>query len=285
MPLTFIRHLKTSFQVLVVVFLLLSLKGSARGAISNRLDEVLMHLEANLRGFDSAIPDFFCSEQAVSQYISPTVNRITQIDSTFRVKRTDEGHTQLSFVESRQIISVNGHQVGTRDVDEPITVAGMFEGGLAIVSLSQEHCMRYTLGKDKHLGSKDYYVVEFVTLDAVTAHEDCILREKSNGYALIEKLSLHINTITINTPHHLLRSDDKSTSPNSGRAPLFGRRTVMVQYSPVSLDRSTFWLPTVIHTRIITGENGFHPMTWSFEGNYSDYHKLEVTSQILPAKP
>jgi hypothetical protein len=49
-----------------------------------------------------------------------------------------------------------------------------------------------------------------------------------------------------------------------------------------------FWLPTTIDS-VITAANSstigrpYNSSTWSFNARYRNYHKLEVTSRILPA--
>jgi hypothetical protein len=34
--------------------------------------------------------------------------------------------------------------------------------------------------------------------------------------------------------------------------------------------------------RTTTGSGGFHMLVWSFRATYRNYHKMEVTSRILP---
>jgi hypothetical protein len=51
----------------------------------------------------------------------------------------------------------------------------------------------------------------------------------------------------------------------------------------VLLDAQTFWMPSAISTSTTSGAGTFHSITWSFRATYLNYHKLEVTSRILPA--
>jgi hypothetical protein len=46
------------------------------------------------------------------------------------------------------------------------------------------------------------------------------------------------------------------------------------------LEGKTFWLPVTIEGKM-TG--GFGPTVWTFDAHYSNFHKLEVSTRILPA--
>jgi hypothetical protein len=41
-------------------------------------------------------------------------------------------------------------------------------------------------------------------------------------------------------------------------------------------------MPSAITMRATSGLGTFHPIVWSFQATYRNYHKLEVTSRILP---
>jgi len=41
-------------------------------------------------------------------------------------------------------------------------------------------------------------------------------------------------------------------------------------------------MPAIIAMRTTTG-GGFHRLVWSFRATYRNYHKMEVTSRILPS--
>jgi hypothetical protein len=44
-----------------------------------------------------------------------------------------------------------------------------------------------------------------------------------------------------------------------------------------------FWMPSTIASRTTSGSGTFHAIVWSYRASYRNYHKLEVTSRILPA--
>jgi hypothetical protein len=48
------------------------------------------------------------------------------------------------------------------------------------------------------------------------------------------------------------------------------------------LGGETFWMPSTIAVRNVSGAGTFHMMAWSYRAMYRNYHKLEVTARILP---
>jgi len=42
-------------------------------------------------------------------------------------------------------------------------------------------------------------------------------------------------------------------------------------------------MPSTIASRTTSGSGTFHAIVWSYRASYRNYHKLEVTSRILPA--
>jgi hypothetical protein len=55
-----------------------------------------------------------------------------------------------------------------------------------------------------------------------------------------------------------------------------------VDYAPVLLGGETFWMPSAITMRNVSGSGTFHMMIWSYKATYRNYHLMEVTSRILP---
>ena len=118
------------------------------------LSEVLTHLEANLNLYDTKLPSLFCDEHAVSSTWNRSLpDEITTTYSLFRLRRSSQPDHTATLLESRDIRSVNGKPPTSQDMDGPTLLSGMFEGSLAVISLSQIDCMGYTLQRisSKHL--------------------------------------------------------------------------------------------------------------------------------------
>lgn len=239
------------------------------------LDEILHRLEANLNHYDKGLPSLFCDEQVVSRVEPGAGNRDTVTDSVFRVKRTANSRNTSSLVESREIKSVNGKAPKSQDIEGPSLLSGVFEGGLAVVSVNQKVCMRYELERIKSNRPDGPYVIRFATALTRENSADCLLQEKSRGRVFVDPLSMQITHLELTTPHHLI------VPGNAYAYPVVGERKLRVDYAPVSLGGETFWLPSSITSRDIGDAKTFHPTVWSFQATYRNYHRLEVTSHIL----
>jgi hypothetical protein len=58
---------------------------------------------------------------------------------------------------------------------------------------------------------------------------------------------------------------------------------ISINYAPVSLVGKTFWMSSTL-TSAATPSGVYTPIVYSFSTRYSDYHKLEVTSHIVPSQ-
>jgi hypothetical protein len=240
------------------------------------LEEILRQLDANLHHYDAAVPSLFCSEHAVSEVWPGAANENTVTDSIFRLRRTAAPGKTAALVESREIQKVNGKPASSQNIDGPTLLSGVFEGGLAVISLSQQACMRYELepGKKKRPGAP--YTIRFATALTPQNAANCLLQESSKGRAFIDPASMEITHLELTTPHHVIAPAD-AWSP-----PVTGKRVLTVDYAPLELGGGTFWMPATITMQAIRGENSFHKTIWSFQATYSNYHKLEVTTRIVP---
>jgi hypothetical protein len=61
-----------------------------------------------------------------------------------------------------------------------------------------------------------------------------------------------------------------------------GKRIITVDYAPVIFGAQTFWMPSLITLQATGAAGTFHQTVWSYRASYRNFHKLEVTSRILP---
>jgi len=234
------------------------------------LGEVLQRLEANLNAYDAGVPSLFCDEHVVSSRTVPRErDESSATDSVFRLKRTAQADGTTVLVESREIKRVNGRAPMSETVPVPTLLTGIFEGGLAVVSVGQTSCMNYKLERRKLPGE---IVVSFATFLTPSNTVDCFLQEKSKGRVVVDAASMQVKRLEIETPRHVIDDGDE-----------VGRRELTVDYAPVLLGSGTFWMPSVIGMRTSSGSS-FDMTVWTFQATYRNYHKLEVTSRIL-SKP
>src|SRR5215469_2997830 len=130
---------RTSAAVSLVALLGVSSVVSAQKVEAPSLDEILQRLEANLNHYDKSLPSLFCNEHVVSSMKPGVGERATVTDSIFRLKRVENSDHTTSLAESREIQKVNGQPSSEQPLKGfPSMVVGVFEGGLAVVSLSQK---------------------------------------------------------------------------------------------------------------------------------------------------
>jgi hypothetical protein len=267
----------SSTAILLFAFLGFSSALCAQQAKMPALEEILQRLEANLNRYDTRVPSLFCDEHVISR-VEPGQrnNKDTITDSVFRLKRTPNPDHTTTLVESRRIKSVDGKPATSQHMDGPTALSGVFEGGLAVVSLKQAACTNYTLQRINRKRPAEPYMVRFATVLTPQNSADCLLKENSKGRVFVDPVSMQITHLELTTPHHTIIPEDSYTSP------VVGKRVITVDYAPVLLGGETFWMPSTITMHATSGSRTFHPMVWSFRAAYRNYHKLEVKSRILP---
>jgi hypothetical protein len=243
-----------------------------QGTKAPTLGEILQQLEANLNHYDADVPSFFCEEHVVSSRTAPHErDDSTTTDSVFRLKRTPHADGTTALVESREIKRVNGRPATSEAVAVPTLLSGIFEGGLAVVSVGQTSCMNYKLERGKKPGE---IVVSFATLLTPSNTADCFLQEKSKGRVVVDAASMQVKRLEIETPRHVLEEGNEYVERE------VGRRELTVEYSPVLLGSEMFWMPSAIGMRTTIGSD-FDQTVWTFQASYRNYHRLEVKSRIL----
>jgi hypothetical protein len=257
--------------------LLAGLGASAAQMQQPTLEEILQRLEANLDRYDADVPSLFCDEDVVSQVVPGERDQNTVTDSVFRLKRTPNPDRTTTLVESREIKSMDGKPATSQKIDGPTLISGVFEGGLAVVSPNQTSCMNYKLQRINKSRAADPYIVRFATVLTPGNTAGCLLQEGSKGRVFIDPASMQVAHLELTTPRHIIFRGDAYTSR------VVGERVLTVDYAPVELGGETFWMPSTITSRTTSDAGTFHPIVWSFRATYRNYHKLEVTSRILPA--
>lgn len=268
---------RSSAAISLVGLLGLSYALHAQQAKTPTLDEILRRLESNLNHYDSSLPSLFCDERVVSRVEPGLRSEDTVTDSIFRLKRTENPDHSKTLAESREIKKVDGKPATSEAMKGfPSMLSGAFEGGFAVVSLSQRACMKYTLGRVHANRPNEPYVVSFATALTPQNQADCLLQEKGKGRVFINPATMEITHLELETPHHLI------IRGNGYEPAVIGKWEITVDYAPVVLDGDAFWMPSTIRSRDVSTSEGFHATVWSFEATYRNYHRLEVKSRILP---
>jgi hypothetical protein len=239
---------------------------------SQNLPAILQNLEANAEAYLRMIPSFYCDEHAIAGVVQDVHRKLTEADSTFELKRTADPSGKTVLNESREVKLINGHPSPGAGFSVQGMPQGVFSGSLPLVSLRQQSCMHYSLlpVSPEH---PDSYTIRFTSPAAKPLRAECGLPEEATGRVTIDRASLEITRVEFTAPNHPIEW--------FGNQPVVsGNWRVFVDYAPVQLEGKTFWLPS----RIISEEtDGIS--TWKFDGYYRNYHKLEVTSRVIPPTP
>jgi hypothetical protein len=238
------------------------------------LGEILQRLQENLEQYDTGVPSFFCDEHVVSRMVPDVQETVT--DSVFRLKRVVNPDYTTSLAESREVKTVNGQPAKSQEIGGPSLVSGAFEGGLAVVSLNQTSCMNYTLERSKRNDAKAPIVVRFASVLTAENKGGCLLQENGRGQVYIDRATMQITRMELTTPRHTIIPGDRYTSP------VVGDWVLSVDYAPVALEGTSYWMPAMIDSRTSSGRGSYHTTVWTFVASYRNFHKLEVRSRILP---
>ena len=259
-----VRHHRLLITLLLSLIALFC-SARAQTVATPTLDEILLRLENNLDHYDKQVPNFFCNEHVVSLLSYGKKQQSTITDSVFRVTRNLSG----TLIEEHEIKVVNGSPANGERVGGPVTVGGVFSGGLDAVSLRQKACMSYTLQPIQTQDSGEPYIIQFTTLPNRKPRSECVLKEEASGRVFIDRVTMQVTRMELMAPHHAI-------SPGEA-----GIWNISINFAPVSFAGQTFWMPTTI-TSTATPSEVYVPTAYSFSARYSDYHKLEVTSHIVP---
>jgi hypothetical protein len=266
-----------SAAILFVTVLAFSSALCAQEQETLTLDRILDRLDANLNYYDGRLPSLFCDEHVVSSQVEPGTRDVNTVaDSVFHLKRIPQPDHTVSLVESREMQLVDGKPATSQAHYDPTMLSGAFEGGFAVVSRSQTACMSYSLQRTKKGRPSEPYIVRFATVLTPQNSAGCLLQENSSGRAFIDPVSLQVTRLELTTPHHVIIPGSSFISP------IEGRRDLSVDYAPVVLGGETFWMPSAITMRNVSGSGTFRMMIWSYKATYRNYHLMEVTSRILP---
>jgi len=257
--------------LLVVVTLVSAHSVFAQEAKSSELDEILARLEQNLDFYDSQIPNFFCHEHVLSQLLysgHPQHKQLTITDSTFHLTRVSRPDQSSFFSESREGMAINGSPTQRKELDGPAVLSGVFSRGLNTVSLIQKDCMRYSLATTNKTVSPEFQIINFESIPNRSNQSDCVFPEKAAGRIFVDRDALQVVRMDVTIPHHLVTTE------------YYGQWKIAIGYGPVQLGEHKYWLPqSIVSALIPLDEDG---IMWSFNADYSNYHKFEVTTRIRP---
>jgi hypothetical protein len=263
------------------------------------LDSILAALEGNVTDYGHSVPSFLCKEHVVSEMES-TSNaaglRRKVTDSIFRVRRSTGADGLGHLDESRVLTAVDGKPPPpeateeTTEFNAPMSVFGIFSGGLNLVSSYGKMCFRYKLRPPRKGHPADRIVIEFENLPLRERDPACFYTDNITGRAFVQPSPMRVVRMEAKMRDHEMMPGVKETWEWT------------IDYAPVTLGGKIFWMPATIRSKAVpnsepattyssgTGRRGggtttsiqTSPPTYTLEAKYSDYHRLNVVSRIVP---
>lgn len=253
--------LYTFFVVLAGVWL-----GSVRAQTAMSVEELVARVQANTDQFEHSLPNFVCDEKVSSSLFHRGKQHDKTIESRF--VGVQKRNRNVSFTESREVVSVNG-QPAAKDqrYEGPFLFGGGFSSMLSLTfGLEASPYHTYTLAGEETVNGRPAFVLTFKTkegqhhlfflIDGKTVVNNDI------GKAWIDKES-----------YHVLRLERRYLNVGKNQGPL----AAVVDYAEVQIGGQPFWMPKTVHAWQSAMKGGDHG---EFSASYSNYRKFDVSSAI-----
>jgi hypothetical protein len=236
-------------------------------APSTALDQLLSRVETNTEQYKATVPNFFCDEHIISQeHRDGKLKHETAIDAVFRVTRSPPPSDALE--ESREIKAINGEPSTTKKLNMPLSFSGGFSGALAkFLSAEHRQCFDYQPDRSASV-SPGTEAFTFTARQTAAKLPVCSsIQPGTTGRFVIDSATTQVTHIERTVPNPIGR--DQS---------VLG--TAAVDFTPITLNGKSFWLPSTItaFTTETPKTSAFH-----FTAKYSNYHHFAASSIILPA--
>jgi len=238
------------------------------------LNEVLGAVSRNVSEFQDMLPDFVCHEKVTStRFDSGRVTQQRVVESIFTgIQRSaEENRVRFAFAESRELVAIDGKPVrkGTAFPKLPYSFAGGYSS-LLVTTFAPDNLPihEYTLSDSYKSESTSAFLVRFATkadqqkLRGV--FQGAQLIAKDVGAAWIDQKSFHV-----------LRLQRQSLN----LPPVLARSIATVDYGPVTIGESQFWMPKMIRAEV---DERNSRETVSYIAEYTDCRRFATDIKILP---
>jgi hypothetical protein len=229
------------------------------------LESLLSQLRTKAAEYRASIPSFFCDERVTSQELdSGKIKREIRIVSVFRILSPgpdDKGDP----TESRQTKLLNEKPLTKeKKINPPYWFRGGFQSvGIPIPSL--DDCYIYHLSTD--IDNSAMLLLTISAKPPAELNKNCRGVQGGTTTMRVDSSSMQI----VHIEHVKTFLENKNASSTA----------FTVDLSPVVLGEKIFWMPATVKSEIVFSRD--QHTTGHFEAVYSNYHKLSVTSTVLPA--
>ena len=267
------------------------------------LNQILDALGKASDAYMTILPNFYCDEKLDSTYISNLNNSITpsatfNATATFSVRRIVGEGNKVKFQEARAYSTINGKPAKMGEqIKAPLLPSGIFAYAFSLLAPQYQPCFDFTLRSGSEfkipygmpIGKHEETIfITFTDKASVPDGTACPPLHPVTGFIMVDVKTMHVWYIELTMPHsHAVPGLDTTSHWT-------------IVFRPSSIDGQSFWMPGGFSSTVTTaeglwdkpfeGESGSDKekdrsknlQWWTFGSRYTNYHKLEVTSTILP---
>lgn len=232
------------------------------------MEQVLPRVQDHVDEFAHRLPDFISNETITSSEVmgNGRTGRKVVIESEFKGRQNNVENGR-PFIESREIKTINGSTVKP---DHQLTGPFFYLGGfssilVAVFSRENEPYFNYTFAGTEKLAGRPALIFKFETRHGQKKllYHDILNRHayvKGKGKAWIDPETMNV----LRLEFHYLDSADA-----------IGGLDVTVDYSPVTIQDKTFWMPQRVTA--VQAIPGSRSMSVRYTAAYSNYHRFSVS--------
>lgn len=260
--------------VCLAMALILMLAPPTTAVHAQALAEVLDAVSRNVKEFQELVPDFVCTEKVTStEFDSGNVVKEKAVESVFTgfQRSSEQNRVRFAFTESREVMAIDGKPVrkGTPFPKLPYRFAGAYTSLLTTTFAPESLPIHdYSIGDTYKSASSSALLVRFVTKENQQQlrgiFQGTQLVEKDIGSAWIDQKSfrvLRLQRRSLNLPPGITRS------------------IATVDYGPVKIGESEFWIPTKIQAEV-TEQNP--RITFTYLADYNECRKFMADVKLSP---
>lgn len=244
--------------------------GAPSGPQPESPDDLLREVRANVATYMATLPDLFCDERFTSKRFSDghqTASNTTV--STFRVLHGEGPRQSGKSLESRVVREIDGAAAHGDHIKGAYTLMGGFDAALLVLRADAAHCFDFreaTSAAAATASDPSQLHIEFAGRTPLPA--GCPAPDLGRtGEITLDAGSKQVLQIRQTLPH----------PPGGGDK--WGPLVWTVTFGPVSLADRTFYTPASVRSELF--RKGTSEYLQSI-AEYSNYHKLEVSSRIVP---
>jgi hypothetical protein len=243
------------------------------------VDEIVARVQQNVEKDLASLPNFLCDERITSQVLlKGKVGSEIKAESIVRAVRAGNEGTERDFVETREVVSVNGAPARGQELRLPINVKEAASGSMAAVfGAANIRCFDVKIGGIQEFRGHKAVLLRFATKkNAANLGGVCPSKTPGQGgQAWIDPEAMEVLRIESTKLRQKLHGAEKNGLPIEEDA-LY---SWSIDFAKVLINGQPFWMPL---TDKAEAASTYRKLRLTYVAEYSNYHKFGATSKIVP---